>query len=194
MQPWFLLSSRLELRNAILKTKFNFHERTGCLWELIMARRAFCLCKSLVQIEVKLWPIFAPLWRLLGIWSMTWISPSQLLSASSQLAQSQLFYLPDTAGLWGQWWRWGGQWLLCHCWIFGLLPSDQGERYTLGSITKLCCSYYTITMAGREFNYLLLSTEQLSVRLKIDLKLMPFPPPHTQYTFTNTKNPNPNHD
>lgn len=194
MQPWFLLSSRLGPRNAILKIKSNFHEGTGRLWELIMAHRAFCLWKSLVQIEVKLWLIFAPLWWLLVIWSVTWIGPSQLLSASSQLAQSQLFYLPDTAGLWGQWWRWGGQWLLCHCWIFGLLPFDQGGSYTLGSITKLHCSYYTISMAVREFNCPLLSAKQLSVRLKINLKPMLFPPPHTQYIFTYTKNPNPKHD
>lgn len=149
MQPWLLLSSRLVLRNAMLKIKFNFHERIEWLWELIMAHRAFRLCKSLVQIEVKLWPNFAPLWWLLGIWSVTRITPSQLLSASSQLAQSQLFYLSDAAGLQGQWWWCRGQWLLCHCWIFGLLPSDQGGSYTLGSIMKFQCSYYTICMAGR---------------------------------------------
>lgn len=63
--------------------------------------------------------------------------------------------------------------------------------YTLGSITKLHCSYYTISMAGREFNSPWLSAEQFPVRLKINLKLMLFPLPHIQYISTHTKIPTP---
>lgn len=76
-------------------------------------------------------------------------------------------------------------------WLSSCLPSDQGGSYMLGSITKLCCSYYTTAIAGRELNSPLLSAEQLSVRLKINLKPMPFPPPHTQHIFTYTKTPKP---
>lgn len=162
----------------------------GWLWELKMAYRAICLCKSLVQIEVNLWPNFGPLmvvrymvrdmeqpftaaFCILAAGTVPAISFARYCRAMGTVvairrSMTSLSLLDFWSSFWPRW------------------------SYSLGSITKLHCSYYTISMAGREFNSPRLSAEQLPVSLKINVKPVPFPLPHTQYISIHTKIPNTN--
>lgn len=153
-----------------------------------MAHRAICLCKSLVQTEVNLWPKFAPLmvvgymvrdvdqpftaaFCILAAGTVPAILFARFCRAMGTVvairrSMTSLSLLDFWSSIWPRW------------------------SYSLGSITKLHCSYCTISMAGREFNSPRLSAEQLPVILKINLKPVPFSLPHTQCMSTHTKIPN----